>query len=121
VPVERKQIGKGETLVVFRAVPVLDANAPEILTWMTSNSGRGMPRRGAELEHPELHCGVSVTQRIDQLSRAVRLEYAAKLHITREHDVLCTAPTRTGHLTLWGDPERLVSAIVRITPREAAP
>lgn len=110
-----RELGPDEELIVYRAVRTSDPADEAIIESFQSSRALGRPaRKGSREETDEIiRDGISVFREVHQVP-AFLGPYVAELRITRAHVTGCADWGSVGHLTVWGEAETLVSAIVRV-------
>ena len=91
----------------------------------TSNQARGAAPRGAEVQQPELHSGLSVHDNArTAVETALRFRqiggYLAVVRVSVGGTTRLSKTLGAGHYTLWGDPAALLAAVVAVVPVEPA-
>ena len=133
VVVTRVELDEEQELTVFRLLRSDDPSDSEYAEGFMSNGAKGRAPRGREQEEPLIHDGISVFKQPDQ-ARRLRSTIAAKQRkLGREPligDFLATLvlvgpevfyedrDEPSGHMTIWGEPSRLMASVVEITPIE---
>jgi hypothetical protein len=133
----RVLIAPGETLEIFRAVAVDTVNHPALVESFQSEAelaGRSEAEPGVErLDRADVEYeALSARERFDQVRDLIRNiakneqlppyspdlqvgNYIATLRLTADHGVRYRRdPPPQGHVSVWGDPGRLVAAVVDI-------
>ena len=116
--IEPLELGEGEELVVFRIIRTDNPNDPEFLQSLRSSAELDLPPRGVELTHPLIREGISVYETREAAEATARRfpGYTGQLRLTRDLGVLYLRWGPVGHLTIWGDPIKLTSALVDTIP-----
>mgnify|MGYP001218957382 CR=1 FL=1 len=82
-----------------------------------SNKAKGRSPKGAEIDDPEIHDGLSVFDDITALRSRMRRTgwsgYIAEIELQDTVKVRTWGPP--GHHTIWGDPTELLGSVVLIT------
>lgn len=106
-----------ETQMVRTFYRVVKSMPPTERDFM-SNAAKGLPPRGPELSHPELHTGISVFSDIEiirGIMRQTRLRgLIAKLVVPERAPVRMEKTLGRGHYTVWAAPSLLLRFVERV-------
>jgi len=133
--VRRCELADSEIRQVFRLVHVSAVDDHALVEDMKSNAAKELPARGRERRHPEIHRGVSVFKSLPQaISRRQRIaarldrigtgepvrigDYVARLVLEGPGFGYEDRDEPDGHMTIWGEPLRLVAAVTDVSPAD---
>jgi hypothetical protein len=115
--VEPVGIAQDEELVVYRVVPTQDTDSEDFLRSFMSHRALGLPPRGPETDSLLIYDGISVYDRREAAIETGRRysalgRYVAQLKIGADDGITYFRWGPPSHLTLWGEPLKLILAVV---------
>ena len=122
----RRELAEHEEVVAYRVVLTDDREHEDFVRSFMSRGALGLPpRRGTpEERHPSLAEGISAYFEREEAAQTARLttfrigRFTAELHLRPGMGVTIAVWGARGHLTVWGDPLILMTAVADIVSAE---